>query len=100
MFGGFGIGNWFGFRIRIDASWFVVFALVTWTFAAWDLPAELPGRGAPLYFALGAVAALLLFLSVLLHELAHSVVARSRGIPVRGITLFLFGGVAEMTMEA
>jgi len=100
MFGGFGIGNWFGFRIRIDSSWFVVFALVTWTFAAWELPTELPGRIAPVYFALGAIAALLLFLSVLLHELAHSIVARSRGIPVKGITLFLFGGVAEMTMEA
>lgn len=97
---GFGIGRWFGFPIRIDPSWFVVFALVAWTFSAWRLPAELPGRIAPYYFVLGAVAALLLFLSVLLHELAHSVVARSRGIPVRGITLFIFGGVAEMTMEA
>ena len=100
MVGGFGIGSWFGFRIRIDASWFVVFALVTWTFAAWELPVEMPGRGGPAYVALGAIAALLLFLSVLLHELAHSVVARSRGIPVKGITLFIFGGVAEMTMEA
>jgi Zn-dependent protease len=100
MFGGFGIGRWLGFRIRIDASWFVVFALVTWTFAAWELPIELPGRGTPFYFLLGAIAALLLFLSVLLHELAHSIVARSRGIPVKGITLFIFGGVAEMTMEA
>lgn len=99
-FGGFGIGRWFGFPIRIDASWFVVFALVTWTFAAWELPSELPGRPSPYYLTIGAVAALLLFLSVLLHELAHSVVARSRGIPVRGITLFIFGGVAEMTMEA
>jgi Zn-dependent protease/CBS domain-containing protein len=98
--GGFGVGRWFGFPIRIDASWFVVFALVTWTFAAWELPSELPGRPTPYYLTIGAVAALLLFLSVLLHELAHSVVARSRGIPVRGITLFIFGGVAEMTMEA
>lgn len=98
--GGFGVGRWFGFPIRIDASWFVVFALVTWTFATWELPSELPGRPTPYYLTIGAVAALLLFLSVLLHELAHSVVARSRGIPVRGITLFIFGGVAEMTMEA
>jgi Zn-dependent protease len=98
--GGFGVGKWFGFPIRIDASWFVVFALVAWTFAAWRLPEELPGQGRLYYLVIGGVAALLLFLSVLLHELAHSVVARSRGVPVRGITLFIFGGVAEMTMEA
>ncbi len=73
---------------------------MTWTFAAWELPSELPGRPTPYYLTIGAIAALLLFLSVLLHELAHSIVARSRGIPVRGITLFIFGGVAEMTMEA
>jgi Zn-dependent protease/predicted transcriptional regulator len=100
MLGGFGLGHWFGFRIRIDASWFIVFALVTWTFAVWELPVKLPGREGSLYLWLGVVGALLLFLSVLLHELAHSVVARSRGIPVHGITLFIFGGVAEMSMEA
>mgnify|MGYP001568486943 FL=1 len=60
--GGFGVGRWFGFPIRIDASWFVVFALVTWTFAAWELPSELPGRPTPYYLTIGAVAALLLFL--------------------------------------
>ena len=100
MLGGFGLGHWFGFRIRIDASWFIVFALVTWTFAVWELPVKLPGMEGSLYLWLGVVGALLLFLSVLLHELAHSVVARSRGIPVHGITLFIFGGVAEMSMEA
>ena len=100
MLGGFGLGRWFGFRIRIDASWFIVFALVTWTFAVWELPVKLPGLERSFYLWLGVVGALLLFLSVLLHELAHSVVARSRGIPVHGITLFIFGGVAEMSMEA
>jgi Zn-dependent protease len=100
MVGGFGIGRWFGFRIRIDVSWFVVFALVTWTFASFELPHRVPGYGSAVYLALGAITALLLFLSVLLHELAHSAVARARGIPVSGITLFIFGGVAEMGMEA
>jgi Zn-dependent protease len=100
MFGGFGIGRWFGIRIRIDVSWFIVFALVTWTFAVWELPVKLPGMASSFYLWLGVIGALLLFLSVLLHELAHSVVARSRGIPVHGITLFIFGGVAEMSMEA
>ncbi len=100
MLGGFGIGRWFGIRIRIDLSWFIVFALVTWTFAVWELPVKLPGMAASFYLWLGVAGALLLFLSVLLHELAHSIVARSRGIPVHGITLFIFGGVAEMSMEA
>lgn len=99
MFGSFGVGSWLGIRIRIDVSWFIVFALVTWTFAVWELPVKLPGMGASFYLFLGVIGALLLFLSVLLHELAHSVVARSRGIPVQGITLFIFGGVAEMSME-
>jgi Zn-dependent protease len=99
MFGSFGVGSWLGIRIRIDVSWFIVFALVTWTFAVWELPVKLPGMEAPFYLFLGVIGALLLFLSVLLHELAHSVVARSRGIPVRGITLFIFGGVAEMSVE-
>lgn len=100
MFGGFGVGRWLGFRIRVDYSWFVVFALVTWTFAAWEFPDRLPDQGSITYLLMGIGGALLLFLSVLLHELAHSVVARSRGIPVEGITLFIFGGVAEMRMEA
>jgi Zn-dependent protease len=100
MLGGFGIGHWFGFRIRVDYSWFFVFALVTWTFAAWEFPNQLPGLDRPVYLLMGIVGALLLFLSVVLHELAHSVVARARGIPVEGITLFIFGGVAEMRMEA
>ena len=100
MLGGFGLGKWFGIKVRIDVSWFIVFALVTWTFAMWELPVKLPGMERLTYLVLGVVGALLLFLSVLLHELAHSVVARSRGIAVQGITLFIFGGVAEMSMEA
>jgi len=97
--GGFRAGSLLGFRIRIDFSWFVVLVLVTWTFAAWQFPDDLPGLSRVAYLAMGFSGALLLFLSVLLHELAHSVVARSRGIDVEGITLFIFGGVAEMRKE-
>ncbi len=97
--GGFRAGRLLGFRIRIDYSWFVVLVLVTWTFASWQFPVDLPGRSRAAYLAMGFSGALLLFLSVLLHELAHSVVARSRGIDVAGITLFIFGGVAEMRRE-
>ncbi len=97
--GGFRAGRLLGFRIRIDYSWFVVLVLVTWTFASWQFPEDLPGLSRVAYLAMGFSGALLLFLSVLLHELAHSVVARSRGIAVEGITLFIFGGVAEMRQE-
>lgn len=97
--GGFRAGQLLGFRIRIDYSWFVVLVLVTWTFASWQFPEDLPGLSRIGYLAMGFSGALLLFLSVLLHELAHSVVARSRGITVDGITLFIFGGVAEMRQE-
>jgi Zn-dependent protease len=100
MLGGFDVGRWLGFRVRVDVSWFVVLALVTWTFAAWELPSRLPGLSPAAYLALGLAGALLLFLSVLLHELSHSYVARARGVEVQGITLFIFGGVAEMTSEA
>lgn len=97
--GGFRAGRLLGFRIRIDYSWFVVLVLVTWTFASWQFPVDLPGLSRLSYLGMGFSGALLLFLSVLLHELAHSVVARSRGIEVEGITLFIFGGVAEMRKE-
>lgn len=97
--GGFRAGSLLGFRIRIDYSWFIVLALVTWTFARWQFPSDVPRLSGSTYLAMGLSGALLLFLSVLLHELAHSVVARSRGIEVAGITLFIFGGVAEMKQE-
>jgi len=97
--GGFGAGRLLGFRIRIDYSWFVVLVLVTWTFSSWQFPEDLPGLPRIAYLGMGFSGALFLFLSVLLHELAHSVVARSRGIEVEGITLFIFGGVAEMRKE-
>ncbi|HSM60454.1 MAG TPA: site-2 protease family protein [Longimicrobiales bacterium] len=99
LIGGFPAGRLLGFRIRIDYSWFIVLALVTWTFAKWQFPSDLPRLSGSTYLAMGLAGALLLFLSVVLHELAHSVVARSRGIEVAGITLFIFGGVAEMRQE-
>ncbi len=100
LFGGFGIGRWFGFEIRIDWSWFLVFFLVLWTFSAAEFPRQAPGLSETAYYTMGTAAALLLFLSVLLHELSHSAVARSRGLEVEGITLFIFGGVARTRMEA
>jgi Zn-dependent protease/CBS domain-containing protein len=100
LFGGFRIGRWFGFPIRIDYSWFIVAALVVWTFSYSEFPLRLPGRSRELYLAMGVAAALLFFLSVLLHELGHAVVGRWRGVTVEGITLFVFGGIAQAREEA
>ncbi|MCZ6649345.1 MAG: site-2 protease family protein [Acidobacteria bacterium] len=87
-----------GIPITVDLSWFVIFFLVTWSagdlFRLW-----LPQASLPLVLGLGGVAALLLFASVLLHELSHSLVALMKGLKVEGITLFIFGGVSQMARE-
>jgi Zn-dependent protease len=100
LLGSFKVGRWFGFPIRIDLSWFVLIVLIVWIFTTVEFPRQLPGYGDGAYLAMGIAAALFFFLSLLLHELAHSIVARSRGVHVQGITLFIFGGVAQTTMEA
>lgn len=100
MVGGIEIARIFGIRLRLDWSWFAVLLLLTWTFATFDFPLREPGLESGSYWMLGFAAALLLFVSVLIHELAHATAARSRGIPVERITLFIFGGVAEMRMQA
>lgn len=94
------IGRALGIPIRIHASWFLVFLLVTWSLSTGYLPDSLPGLSPERYWAMGAVAAVLLFLSVLLHELGHSYVALYYRIPIEQITLFIFGGVAHMRREA
>ncbi len=95
----FSIGKILGVKIRIHFSWFLIFALITWTLAAFYLPTQFPGLSVEVYWILGAISALLLFVSVLIHELAHSYVAIKRGLPVPSITLFLFGGVSELSSE-
>jgi Zn-dependent protease/CBS domain-containing protein len=100
MMGGFRLGRILGFEVTVDFSWFIIFFLVLWSFSMGLFPARVPGYGPPVYLAAGLVTALLLFASLLAHELSHSVVARMKGIPVDGITLFIFGGVARTRMEA
>jgi Zn-dependent protease/CBS domain-containing protein len=85
--------------IDVHASWVVVYALITWTLAVGYFPRALPDLGPTAYWLHGLVAALLLFASVLLHELAHSVVATAHGLRVRGITLHVFGGVSHLEDE-
>lgn len=93
------LGRIFGIRIGLDYSWFVIFALLTWMLADSYYPEEFKHWSPLLYWLMGAVTAIMLFASVLLHELGHSVVALRYKIPVRSITLFLFGGVAQIGAE-
>jgi Zn-dependent protease/predicted transcriptional regulator len=88
-----------GIQIGLDYSWFVIFALLTWMLAVHHFPAEFKDWPAYLYWVMGALTAIMLFVSVLLHELGHSVVALRYKIPVPSITLFLFGGVAQIAAE-
>ena len=89
----------FGFDVRIDASWVIIAVLLTWSLAIGYFPYEHPGLGLAEYWAMGVVGTLGLFFSVVIHELCHSLVARRHNLPMRGITLFIFGGVAEMGGE-
>lgn len=99
MKGGFQIIRIWGIPIRIHFSWLLVFGLVTWSLAAGYFPHEYPGWAGRTYWAVGAVTALVFFASVLVHELGHSWVALRNRIPIRGITLFIFGGVAQIARE-
>ena len=97
---GFRLGSIFGFEIRVDLSWLIIFFLVLWTLSAGIFPTNYPGFDSSTYFGMGIVATLLFFASLLAHELSHSFVARAKGIPVEGITLFIFGGVSRTRMDA
>jgi len=98
MNSGFSIGKIFGINIRIDWSWLLILALISWSLSV-SFAQLHPSWNIITSIWLAIVAAVLFFASVLLHEVAHSVVARSRGIPVRNITLFLFGGVSNIQRE-
>jgi Zn-dependent protease len=99
--GAWGVGRIAGIRIGIDPSWSVVAVLITVNF--WHFfsdPVEFPEVGGASAVVLALVAAALFFASVLAHELAHAGLSRARGIPVRGVTLFLFGGATHARVDA
>lgn len=93
------IGTIHGIKIRINWSWIIIFVLVMWSLAAGYFPDHFKGWSTAEYWLVSAAAALLLFLSVMVHELSHSFVAQARGIPVDSITLYIFGGVSNITKE-
>jgi Zn-dependent protease len=100
MGGAFSLGRIFGIQFRIHYSWFIIFVLITVSLSWQYFPYTYPEWSAPTYWLTGIATSLLFFASVVAHELAHSLVARANDIPVKSITLFLFGGVAHMTREA
>jgi Zn-dependent protease len=99
MKGSLPIGRIIGIPIQLHISWFLIAGLLTWSLAVGFFPQAYPGWSAAEYWIVGGAASLLLFASVLLHELGHSVLALREQVPVKGITLFIFGGVAQIGRE-
>ncbi|MBE0411692.1 MAG: site-2 protease family protein [Anaerolineales bacterium] len=97
--GGINLGKLFGISIKIDWSWFFIFLLVTWQLAVGVFPSLQPEWNTIIHWLMAILASLMFFGSVLAHELAHSLMAKVRGLPVRRITLFLFGGVSNLERE-
>jgi len=88
-----------GFEVKINPSWLIIAALIVWSLASGTFPHYFENLSASTYWWMGVAGAIGLFLSIILHELSHSLVARKFGMPIKGITLFIFGGVAEMNEE-
>ncbi len=100
MFGrGITLVKLFGFKVKIDLSWLILGLLITWTLAQGLFPHFYGGLKALTYWMMGVAGAVGLLFSIVFHELWHSLVARKFGLTMKGITLFIFGGVAEMTEE-
>lgn len=95
------VGRVFGIPVEVNLSWFVIFALLSFSLSATVFPSleEASGASAPLLTGVGMATALLFFVSILAHELCHSLVAKAQGAAVDRITLFIFGGVAQIDEE-
>ena len=93
------LGKITGIPIYIDYSWFLLFILLTWMLAQGYFPREFKNWSPVIYWADATITSLLFFLSIILHELGHSIVARKYKVQVKRITLFIFGGVAEISKE-
>lgn len=100
MFGKrFNLFRLMGFQVRIDLSWIFIAVLISWSLSTGFFPFYYQGLNTGTYWIMGVVGALGLFLSIIVHEFSHSLVARKYGMPMKGITLFIFGGMAEMGDE-
>jgi len=96
---GISLGRVLGIPIQLDYSWFLIFALMAWTLASGYFPSEFRNWPTAEYWIVGITTAIVFFMSVVLHELGHSIVARHYGIPVSSIKLFVFGGVSQIETE-
>src|SRR3990167_3673571 len=99
MNGGTKLFKIFNISIRLHFSWWFIFFLLAWSLSVSFFPEQLPGKSNLTYWLMGIFAALMLFISVLLHELSHSLVAKAKKIKVESITLFFFGGIAGIDDE-
>ncbi len=88
-----------GIEIKLHYTWLIVFLLITWSVALGYAPLQYLNLPRLFYWVIGIATALIVFFSVLIHEFFHSIIAKRKGLPVPGITLFLFGGVAEIAEE-
>jgi len=88
-----------GFEVRIDWSWIIIAILIAWSLSRGVFPSYYKNLSPQTYWWMGIIGAAGLFLSIIAHEFSHSLVARKYGLPMKGITLFIFGGVAEMEDE-
>ena len=93
------LGKIFGINIEVHYTWFIIFFMVTLSLSKFYFPSFYPGLNKVSYYSMGLISSVLLFISVLLHELSHSLVGAKNGVPIRKITLFLFGGVAQLSEE-
>jgi len=93
------IGRIIGIPVRIHHTLWFVLLLIAWSLAEGYMPQHYPGLGATTYWAIGIASATILFVSVFLHELSHSYIAKKNGLPIARITLFFFGGVSELSGE-
>jgi Zn-dependent protease/predicted transcriptional regulator len=93
------IGKAFGITLRLHYSWFIIFTLVTWALTASYFPSYYPSWSIGTRIAAGLITSLLFFGSVLAHELMHSIISQRQGVPVKDITLFILGGVSQITEE-
>jgi Zn-dependent protease/CBS domain-containing protein len=99
MRGSFTIGRIAGIEIGVHYTWLIIFFLIAWSLAAGLFPQLFPGWSSSAYWIVGVASAFLLFISVLIHELCHSLVAIHRGMKVHSIVLFIFGGVSNLEGE-
>ena len=93
------IGKIRGIRIRLHFTLVIAFALLAWTISTYFMPQYILGLSQTDYLVLGIASTVLLFFSILLHELSHSLMSQRFGIPVKSITLFIFGGVSDISKE-